>query len=85
LDLYYSLNEIEGLSNPTSENLARWSPGRCPRPVSENSSGSALQVTHHTHLHANDRQGLERLCRYGARGALAQERPFHPLMAGDRL
>ena len=24
-----------------------------------------------THLHANDRQGLERLCRYGARGALA--------------
>jgi len=28
----------------------------------------------HTHLHANDRQGLERLCRYGARGALALER-----------
>jgi hypothetical protein len=27
-----------------------------------------------THLHANDRQGLERLCRYGARGALALER-----------
>ncbi|HYH97490.1 transposase [Hyalangium sp.] len=27
-----------------------------------------------THLHANDRQGLERLCRYGARGALAPER-----------
>ena len=25
-------------------------------------------------LHANDRQGLERLCRYGARGALALER-----------
>ena len=25
------------------------------------------------HLHANDRQGLERLCRYGARGALALE------------
>ncbi|WP_164002973.1 transposase [Pyxidicoccus caerfyrddinensis] len=24
-----------------------------------------------THLHANDRQGLERRCRYGARGALA--------------
>jgi len=24
-----------------------------------------------THLHANDRQGLKRLCRYGARGALA--------------
>ncbi|WP_245769058.1 transposase [Stigmatella aurantiaca] len=28
----------------------------------------------HTRLHANDRQGLERRCRYGARGALAQER-----------
>src|SRR5690242_7186540 len=27
-----------------------------------------------THLHANDRQGLERLCRYGARGPLALER-----------
>ncbi len=27
-----------------------------------------------THLHANDRQGLERLCRYGERGALALER-----------
>jgi hypothetical protein len=27
-----------------------------------------------THLHANDRQGLEQLCRYGARGALALER-----------
>ena len=27
-----------------------------------------------THPHANDRQGLERLCRYGARGALALER-----------
>ncbi|QRK07325.1 transposase [Archangium violaceum] len=27
-----------------------------------------------THLHANDRLGLERLCRYGARGALALER-----------
>jgi hypothetical protein len=27
-----------------------------------------------THLHANDRRGLERLCRYGARGALALER-----------
>ncbi len=27
-----------------------------------------------THLHANDRKGLERLCRYGARGALALER-----------
>ncbi|HZH17159.1 MAG TPA: transposase [Archangium sp.] len=27
-----------------------------------------------THLHANDRQCLEGLCRYGARGALALER-----------
>jgi hypothetical protein len=27
-----------------------------------------------TQLHANDRQALERLCRYGARGALALER-----------
>jgi len=27
-----------------------------------------------THLHANDRQGLERRCRYGARGALALAR-----------
>ncbi|HLM48233.1 MAG TPA: transposase [Myxococcaceae bacterium] len=27
-----------------------------------------------THLHGNDRQGLERLCRYGVRGALALER-----------
>jgi hypothetical protein len=27
-----------------------------------------------THLHANDREGLERLCRYGARGPLALER-----------
>ncbi|WP_275439095.1 transposase [Archangium violaceum] len=26
------------------------------------------------YFHANDRQGLERLCRYGARGALALER-----------
>jgi len=31
-------------------------------------------VRDNTHLHANDRQGLERLCRYGARGALALER-----------
>ncbi|WP_245767950.1 transposase [Stigmatella erecta] len=28
----------------------------------------------HANTHANDRQGLERLCRYGARGALALER-----------
>lgn len=27
-----------------------------------------------THLHANDREGLEKLCRYGARGPLALER-----------
>ncbi|WP_244222088.1 transposase [Corallococcus exercitus] len=27
-----------------------------------------------THLHANDRQGLERLCRDGDRGTLALER-----------
>jgi len=27
-----------------------------------------------THLHANGRQGLERLCRYEARGTLALER-----------
>ena len=27
-----------------------------------------------THVHANDRQGLERLVRYGARGPLAEER-----------
>jgi hypothetical protein len=27
-----------------------------------------------TWVHANDRQGLERLCRYGARGPLAEER-----------
>jgi Putative transposase len=27
-----------------------------------------------THLHANDRLRLERLCRYGAGGALALER-----------
>ena len=27
-----------------------------------------------TQLHANDRQGLERRCRYGARGILALER-----------
>jgi hypothetical protein len=27
-----------------------------------------------THLHANDRQGVERRCLYGARGALALER-----------
>ncbi|HYO54752.1 transposase [Archangium sp.] len=34
--------------------------------------GFSLHVN--THVHANDRQGLERLCRYGARGALALER-----------
>jgi hypothetical protein len=34
-----------------------------------------------THLHANDREGLERLCRYGARGALALER-FEPTEDG---
>jgi len=34
--------------------------------------GNALASSHA--LHANDRQGLERLCRYGARGALALER-----------
>src|SRR5437016_2188721 len=27
-----------------------------------------------TWVHANDRQGLERVCRYGARGPVAQER-----------
>ncbi|MFN0061334.1 MAG: transposase [Myxococcaceae bacterium] len=30
-----------------------------------------------THLHAHDREGLEKLCRYGARGALALERLTH--------
>ncbi|MCI0572034.1 MAG: transposase, partial [Myxococcaceae bacterium] len=34
--------------------------------------GFSLQAN--THFHANDREGLERLCRYGARGALALER-----------
>jgi hypothetical protein len=28
---------------------------------------------HSQNLHASDRQSLERLCRYGARGALALE------------
>ena len=27
-----------------------------------------------TAVHANDRQGLERLCRYGSRGPLAEQR-----------
>ena len=34
--------------------------------------GFSLQAN--THLHANEEQGLERLCRYGARGALVLER-----------
>jgi hypothetical protein len=34
--------------------------------------GFSLHVN--THLHANHREGVERLCRYGARGALALER-----------
>ncbi len=34
--------------------------------------GFSLQAN--MHLHVDDRQGLERLCRYGARGALALER-----------
>nr|WP_233602155.1 transposase [Corallococcus sp. CA047B] len=43
--------------------------GACAPGVPE---GFALHAS--THLHANDRQWLERLCRYGARGALALER-----------
>ena len=40
--------------------------------VDEALEGFSLHAN--THLHANDKQGLERLCRYGARGALALER-----------
>jgi hypothetical protein len=48
-----------------------------PRP---SSSGRLLAVAHGfslhagTKVHANDRQGLELLCRYGARGAVAESR-----------
>jgi Putative transposase/Transposase zinc-binding domain len=55
----------------------RWLELDVPLPPSKQPRCSFLEgfsLHAHTHLHANDRQGLERLCRYGARGALALER-----------
>ncbi|WP_224249969.1 transposase [Hyalangium gracile] len=45
-----------------------------PRKQPRCSMQEGFSLHANTHLHANDRQGLERLCRYGARGALALER-----------
>jgi hypothetical protein len=42
------------------------------RPAAPSSRACGLHAN--TRLHANDREGLERLCRYGARGPLALER-----------
>jgi hypothetical protein len=55
---------------PCSSDCAgrRWTSGSLP----ESSSGAPPHAN--THLHANNRQGLERPSRYGARGALAMER-----------
>ncbi|WP_240359308.1 transposase [Pyxidicoccus trucidator] len=48
------------------------------RPLPESNPRCALlegfSLHANTHLHAKDRQRLERLCRYGTRGALAMER-----------
>jgi hypothetical protein len=45
-----------------------------PRKVPRCAFQEGFSLHANTHLHANDREGLERLCRYGARGALALER-----------
>jgi Putative transposase len=45
-----------------------------PRKVPRCAFHEGFSLHANTHLHANDRQGLERLCRYGARDALALER-----------
>ena len=45
-----------------------------PRKVPRCAFLEGFSLHANTHLHANDREGLERLCRYGARGALALER-----------
>ena len=55
----------------------RWLELDVLRPPSKQPRCSFLEgfsLPANTHLHANDRQGLERLCRDGARGALALER-----------
>ncbi|HLL03464.1 MAG TPA: transposase [Myxococcaceae bacterium] len=49
---------------------SRWSASASRTPC----AAATLTLHANTHLHGNDRQGLERLCRYGARGALALER-----------
>jgi hypothetical protein len=45
-----------------------------PRKVPRCAFLEGFSLHANTHLHAHDREGLERLCRYGARGALALER-----------
>jgi hypothetical protein len=45
-----------------------------PRKVPRCAQLEGFSLHANTHLHANDREGLERLCRYGARGPLAMER-----------
>ena len=47
---------------------------RLPPPTDE--EGFSLQAD--VHLHAHDRPGLEQLCRYGARGAIALSRLSEP-------
>jgi hypothetical protein len=55
-----------------------------PRKVPRCAFLAGFSLHANTHLHANDREGLERLCRYGARGALALER-FEQAEDGRRI
>ncbi len=70
-------NALEALQAASLQQLLPWAKAevRAPprsRPRCAQLEGFSLHAN--THLHANDREGLERLCRYGARGALAMER-----------
>ena len=48
--------------------------GEAPRPKRLTAFLEGFSLHAGVHLHANDRRGLEQLCRYGARGAIALSR-----------
>ncbi|WP_244225033.1 transposase [Corallococcus sicarius] len=57
-----------------SHRFPRWTLSFPPRKQPRCAFLEGFSLHANTHLHANDRQGLERRCRYGARGALVLER-----------
>jgi hypothetical protein len=77
VSLISSIWEQQAYQAHSLQQRLRWLELDVPLPPSKQPRCSFLEgfsLHANTHLHANDRQGLERLCRYGARGALALER-----------